>query len=721
MKQILFLLSLLITTVLSAQTEYWKFSYEFDFGGKEPRSMKGDDFTMELYFGDQRYCRVGAFGSDRMNRTQIVDSVAGRKLILQQFGDLKEYTLCDLSGNEIDPSGTIIGKETPPHGSIGDRTPASVEGEAFTFVGDTKQQHGLTLYKITFLPEEKGTKTEGWIVFGTRLSSIMPCELKDGRMAALVEMKVKTPDGTLTMRLLDHQADAKSGEALLSVSIPEGYEHAEPLPYMDYSDEEDEPETDAGPLFDPEAYGQYLVPAESYPKVTAGYWKVWTVEYGQEVLKDELYTIPGKWRHVQTFDHELRSVRVVDSMIYWESQIEYEDEVFYVSRLESFYDSPANTNGEQKPYDYYPHRRISDLLREGLDFQVLPDTRDIGGITLLHVKLEQFSDGPVKGDGWLILQYLPLFDEFSSQEYVLKDGRKGYLIAYDYTEIYEGEELRYQQKMVYEPAKTVDGSLFSLVPPKGFEDGESWDFDKRPVAGEEALREREAYAQYLQPSAATGKVKANYWLVRDTNDGGEKEEAEMYTMPGKYRGTNIRYEMYQNWTVVVDSSVHWENFIDNEEKTFRFDRLESFYDSPANVTGEPKPDSHRTPSPWLEGDDFTLLSETRVVNGSTLRHVRIHKSFLGVDVAGDGWIILEKLPMFRYDDGLQLSDGRIGYLIEYDFSGKDVQYGYGEDADKEQIVQRWWKRRILAQEEGKSVDATLFSLTPPKDYTDENY
>lgn len=736
-KNVLLILLVFVAGSLSAQTEYWKISLEIDMKEsremKESRKLTGVDkrdapsaIVTEMYLSPGHYSSLTHMGLEGMYQRTIVDSAAGRKLVLNAFGDMKLYKLSDLDGNELDESGAVIGKIKQWDDS---EEPVSDnrENEDFTLTGQTKELMGMTAYMIRFISEEEepGSEMEGWIVFGKCPHVVMPCIMADGRVAALVEMTVETKEGGMSLRVLEHRANAEPGPAEFSVSIPEGYERDIPFSELYGGYDENDGEEEVLYYFDPEEYEEHLVPAASYPDVTADYWKIRMLDDRGKVFQvHELYTVPGKYRYEYTFDGDIESAIVADSGIYWQTEIEYRDENFYVSRLESYYDSPANTNGEEKPGDFYKYAfQIPDnVWREGVDFHLLPDTRDAGGVTLLHVQLEQMEQGEVKGDGWLILRRLPM-EEFSTDEFLLNDGRKGYLVECDYTyakdvEFYGGDRQRIQ--LVHEPAKKVSGKLFSLAPPKGFEDyRETYTVWKAPDTGEETISEeeeepehtKEDYAPYLEPATSDEQVKADYWLIRDTDNFG-REEYESWSVPGKFRSTHINYMQSSHTTLILDSTVHWKNDVNHIEKDFSFHRLESFYDSPANTKKKQKPDYYtllRDMGYKEEGVDFTLLPDTKELDGLTLLHVRINPTFM--NFTGDGWMILQNVPALRYDDPLKLSDGRIGYLLEYDLHQTHSRPGE---------TPQWLKRQIIRHETGKMVDGKLFSLAPPKGYADSS-
>jgi hypothetical protein len=232
---------------------------------------------------------------------------------------------------------------------------------------------------------------------------------------------------------------------------------------------------------------------------------------------------------------------------------------------------------------------------------------------------------------------------------------------------------------------------------------------------------KEDYAPYLKPPASGEKVKADYWLLRDTDFIGDKEEFESYGIPGKFRSTHITYMESSNHTLVVDSTVYWENFMDNIDKIYSFARLENFYDSPANTQQEEKPDYYDAmrvePYFQVEGTDFTVLPETRQLDGITLLHVKLHQEDSGVE--GEGWVILQYLPVFYYDDGLQFADGRIGYLLEFDI--REIVSGEAQEVEEgEERGPGWWKRQVIRHEGEKTVDGKVFSLAPPNGYADSN-
>jgi hypothetical protein len=128
---------------------------------------------------------------------------------------------------------------------------------------------------------------------------------------------------------------------------------------------------------------------------------------------------------------------IVDSSVYW--RLELEDYGFSYFRLEPFYASKANTDSLEKP-SYITEKEPRETAAEGEAFRLLGDTKNWNGMKLYHVALLTWKDDWAQGDAWLLLRELPGLED--EPLFVLKDGRKGTLIEYDFHLLGPSDEAR---------------------------------------------------------------------------------------------------------------------------------------------------------------------------------------------------------------------------------------------------------------------------------------
>ena len=214
MKHALLCCLLVVSSGLSAQNSYWKFTAT---GFEKEGAVSG---VLEAWISGKRYCTLESTTGNTY--TCIVDSVAGKGLLLEDEGPEKKlallYSLNDETMNET-------AEREPEETDEEWYDPDLVEGEDYRFVAGTKTIKGFPCRKLEFIDDNLASGI-GWMAIGVHLDLYASEEFNFLNLAkgTILELDMVDVDGgTSQLQLTEYSTKPVFPKGIFSLTIPEGY------------------------------------------------------------------------------------------------------------------------------------------------------------------------------------------------------------------------------------------------------------------------------------------------------------------------------------------------------------------------------------------------------------------------------------------------------------------------------------------------------------------